>query len=239
DINLRSQERLETYLATQRSEGKEPDPVELAKLRQQTRTELQGILSPPQLEEYLLRYSQNASNLRADFGQLRYFNPTPDEFRAIFRATDTVDQQIQMLADASDPNGLAQRKALEDQRENAIKVALGAKRYEEYRLLQDPIYRDAVAKAQEAGTPEAARAIYLVNLTAASDQERIRADPTLTAEQKAIELKKLELEQLQANTVATGGELPPEPAPAPPPRRTHVVRPGDSISVVALLYGVP
>jgi len=239
DINLRSQERLETYLATQRSEGKEPDPVELAKLRQQTRTELQGILSPPQLEEYLLRYSQNASNLRADFGQLRYFNPTPDEFRAIFRATDTVDQQIQMLADASDPNGLAQRKALEDQRENGIKIALGAKRYEEYRLLQDPIYRDAVATALQAGTPEAVRAIYAIKLTAASEQQRIQADPDLTAEQKAIKLKELELQQLQANTVATGGELPPEPPPAPPPRKTHMIRPGDTPALVALLYGVP
>jgi LysM repeat protein len=239
DVSVRSQGRLDAYLAAQRGEGKDPDPVELAKLRQQTRLDLQRILNPAQLEEFLLRYSQDATNLRADFGQLRFFNPSADEFRAVFRASDTLDQQIQMLANASDPNSVAQRKALEDQRENAIKVALGSKRYEEYRMLQDPLYREAVAIAQQAGTPEAAKAIYAVNLTAASDQERIRADPTLTAEQKAIELKKLELEQLQANTVASGGELPPEPAPAPPPRRAHVVRPGDSIAVVALLYGLP
>src|SRR6185436_18849167 len=105
----------------------------------------------------------------------RFFNPTQDEFRNIFRATDTLDQQIQLLADSTDPNSLAQRKALENQRENAIKVALGSKRYEEYRLLQDPIYRDAVAMAQAAGTPDAARAIYAVNLTAASEQQRIQA----------------------------------------------------------------
>jgi LysM repeat protein len=239
EVSVRSQERLDSYLAAQRSEGKDPDPVELAKFRQQTRLDLQKVLTPAQLEEFLLRYSQNASNMRADFGQLRYFNPTPDEFRAVFRATDTLDQQIQLLADASDPNALAQRKALEDQRENAIKVTLGPKRYEEYRMLQDPLYRDAVALAVQAGTPEAARAIYAINLTAASDQEKIRADPTLTTDQKAIELKKLELDQLQANTVATGGELPPEPPAPSPPRRTHVVRPGDTIAVVALIYGVP
>src|SRR5439155_3173401 len=113
---------------------------------------------PAQLEEFLLRYSQNATNLRADFGQLRFFNPSQDEFRAVFRASDTLDQQIQMLADATDPNSVAQRKALEDHRENAIKVALGAKRYEEYRMLHDPLYRDAVAMSQQAGTPEAAKA---------------------------------------------------------------------------------
>ena len=38
------------------------------------------------------------------FGQLRYFNPTPDEFRAVFRATDALDQKIQLLADAKDPS---------------------------------------------------------------------------------------------------------------------------------------
>ncbi|HYV28196.1 MAG TPA: LysM domain-containing protein [Candidatus Eisenbacteria bacterium] len=239
EVNLRSQERLESYLASQRVDGKDPDPVEVAKLRQQTRTDLQRILTPPQLEEYLLRYSQNASNLRADFGQLRFFNPTQDEFRNVFRATDNLDQQIQLLADSTDSNSVAQRKALEDQRENAIKVALGTKRYEEYRLLQDPIYREAVALAQAAGTPDAARSIYAVNLTAASEQQRIQADPDLTPEQKAIKLKELELQQLQANTAATGGDLPPEPAPTAPPRRTHVVRPGDSAAVLALVYGVP
>jgi len=50
------------------------------------------------------------------------------------------------------------------------------------------------------------------------------------------------LEQLKANTVATGQDLPPEPtAPAQttPPPRTHVIRPGDSLGVVGLIYGLP
>jgi len=240
-INERSQERLQAYLEAQKTKGEEPDPLELAKLRQQTRAELQKILSSGQLEEFLLRYSQNANNLRADFGQLRYFNPTPDEFRAAFRATDTLDQQLQLLGPGDDPNTVSQRKALEAQRENALKLALGAKRYEEYRNLQDPLYRDAVATAQAAGTPEAARDIYAINLAAASEQDRIRADTNLTKEQKDIKLKELDLDQTKANAVAAGQELPPEPpTPAPPPRkRTHVILPGDSVAVVALMYGVP
>ena len=63
DVNLRSQERMEAYLDAQRRAGKTPDPVELAKLRQQTRDDLAHVLSPPELEEYLLRYSQDASEL--------------------------------------------------------------------------------------------------------------------------------------------------------------------------------
>jgi LysM repeat protein len=243
DVSLRSQDRMQAYLDAQRSAGKEPDPADLAKLRQQTRDSLARLLSPPELEEFLLRYSQNANDLRTEFGQLHFFDATRDEFRAVFRATDAVDQRIQSLADAKDPGSLAAIKALEDQRENAIKVALGAKRYEEYRLLHDPVYRDAVAAADEAGTPEAAGTFYAINLAALAEQSRIRGDTNLTADQKNIELKRLELEQLQANTIAKGGDLPPEPPPPPPtpppPKRVYVLGPGDSAATIAMMYGLP
>jgi len=243
EINIHSQNRLQSYLDAARREGRNPDPAELAKIRQQTRTELQRILSPPQLEEFLLRYSESAATLRAEMGQLKYFNATPEEFRLLFRSTDQLNEQIQVLAATSDANSLTQRKSLEDQRENAIKLALGPKRYEEYRLLQDPLYRDAVASAQQAGTPDSVWLMYQINLASASEQGRIQADANLTPEQKAIELKRLELEQLQANTAATGQELPPDPTVAgglqPTPKKTYTIRPGDSASVVSMIYGVP
>ena len=243
DISVRSQERLQTYVDEQQRTGDPLDPVELARLREQTRSELQHVLSPSQLEEFLLRYSQNANNWRTEFGQLRYFNATPDEFRAVFRATDTIDQQIQLLADATDANSVTQRKTLEEQRENTLKLALGSKRYEEYQLLQDPVYRDAVAQAQQAGTPEAVRTIYEINLATASEQNRIQADTNLTASQRSIELKRVELEQLKASTLAAGQDVPPDPSttpvPSTPQRRTHLVRAGDSPAVVALMYGLP
>jgi LysM repeat protein len=240
NVSTRSQERMQAYLDAQRNAGKDPDPVELAKLRQQTRDDLARLLSPPELEEFLLRYSQVANDLRADFGQLHFFDPTPDEFRAVFRATDALDQRIQLLADAKDPGSLQARKALEDQRENAIKTALGPKRYEQYRLLHDPTYRDAVAAAEEAGTPEAAQALYAIDLAAQGEQDRIRGDTNLTDSQKSVELKKLELEQLQANTVAKGQDLPPEPPPEPPPpKKVYVLSSGDSADTIALMYGLP
>jgi hypothetical protein len=241
DINARSEGKIQAYVDAQRAQGKEPDPVELAKLRQQTRDELARVLAPAQLEEFLLRYSQYANTLRASFGQLQYFNPTPDEFRAVFRATDSLDQQIQLLADSTDPNAVQTRKALQAQREEALKSALGAKRYDEYQLLHDPLYRDAVAKADEAGAPETARLIYQINLAAASTQADIRSNADLTSDQKAIELKQLELDQLKANSLAVGQQLPPDPnAPQPiVPRRTYTLRPGDSAATIGIIYGVP
>ncbi len=242
EINVRSQDRLQAYLDAQRNAGKAPDPAELAKLRQQTRDELASVLSPPDLEEFLLRYSQDANDLRAQFGQLGFFDPTPDEFREVFRATDDLDQRIQLLADATDPASVAARNALEAQRENAIKIALGPERYQEYQMLQDPVYRDAVAAADEAGTPDAAQSLYAINLAALAEQNRINSDTNLTADQKNIELKQLEVQQLQAGAVATGQELPPEPPPAPttpPPKKVYVLGPGDSAATIALMYGLP
>jgi hypothetical protein len=242
EANLRSQDRLEAYMDAQRRAGKEPDPVELAKLRQQTRDELAHVLSPPELEEFLLRYSQDATDLRTEFGQLRFFNATPDEFRAVFRATDALDQRIELLANATDPGSLSARKALEDQRANAIKVALGPQRYQDYQMLHDPVYRDAVATAEEADTPEAAQAIYAINLAALAEQSRIRGNTNLTAEQKNLELKRIELQQLQANTVAMGQDLPDEPPPLPPIpqlKKVYVLGPGDSAATLASMYGLP
>jgi hypothetical protein len=202
--------------------------------------ELAGVLSPECLEEYLLRYSQYANVLRAEFGKRQFFNPTADEFRAVFLATDNLDYQIQVLGDSSDPIAARTREALFAQRDQAIKTALGPARYEEYQLLQDPLYRDAMAAAQQAGAPQTARNLYLINMAAAASSNSIYADANLTPDQKAIELKQLELDQLKANTLVTGGQLPPQPAPSPNPiRRTYTLRQGDSPAVIGMIYGVP
>jgi LysM repeat protein len=239
EVNQHSQERMQAYLEGLAREGKNPEPAEMARLRRQTREDLARVLPAAQLEEYLLRYSQNANNLRATFGDLT-FTPTRDEFREVFKATDTIDQQLEGLT-GNDPNSQRARRALEQQREEAIKVALGPKRYEEYRELHDPLYRQAVATAQAAGTPEAARDLYAGELLAANEQLRIQNDANLTADQKNIEAKRTELDQLRANALLTGQDLPPEPppVPAPPPRRTYTVGPGDSAAVVSMIHGVP
>jgi LysM repeat protein len=249
DISARSHDRLQAYLETQRQQGKNADSAELARFRQQTRNELAAVLTPPQLEEYLLRYSQNASDLRTQLGQLKYFNATPDEFRAIFRATDGLEEQLQLLSGSIDPNSVSQRQALQRQIDNATKLALGSDRYEQYTLLHDPAYRNAVATAQQAGTPEAASTIYQINLATAQQQATIRSNTNLSPEQLAIELKRIELEQLKASAQATGQEVPPEqpalPATEPsstpaPPVKVHpyVVGVADTISSVAMRYGV-
>ncbi|HEY5915242.1 MAG TPA: LysM domain-containing protein [Verrucomicrobiae bacterium] len=239
-ISARSDDRLQAYLEAQRAAGKPADPVELARLNQQTRDELARVLPPGQLEEYLLRYSQSANNLRETLGRLQFFNATPDEFRKVFRDTEDIDQRLQLLSGSDDPASIQARRSLEAQKENAIKNALGPRRYEEYRLLHDPLYRDAVATAEETGTPESARLLYQINLAAASTQNAITNNPDLDPDQQAVALKELELDQMKANTLATGRQLPPDPSTATQPiRRTYTLRPGDTPAVIGMIYGVP
>ena len=239
-ITTRSQEQLQAYLAAQRKDGKPADPAELARLRQQTRTELASVLSPLQLEEFLLRYSQNSAALRTELGQLKFFEATPDEYRAMFRATDPYDVQIQALSGGTDANSREQVQALQDQREHMLQLALGPERYELYRRLHDPAYRDAYAQALAAGAPETAQTLYEINQATAAQQAVINADPTLTASQRAIEAKRTDLQQLEAATVALGQPLPPEPPPAPrpDPKTVHIVASGEGLNRVAQLYGV-
>ena len=240
EIAARAQDRLEEYTEAQRQAGKPLEPSELARLQQQTRQELAGVLTPPQIEEYLLRYSQNAGSLRTELGGLKYFDSSQDEFRAMFQATDSIDLQLQLLANATDTSSVQLREALLAQRENALKLALGKDRYEHYRLLHDPVYRDAFATAQQAGDPNAALTLYEINQTTAQELTRIRANTNFSSEQLAIELKKAELEQLKALAQALGQEVPedPPPAPKPQPKKVHVLTPGENLSFLSRLYGV-
>ena len=246
DISVRAQERLQAYLQSLSQAGKPPDPAELAKLRQQTRDELAQTLTPQQLEEYLLRYSQDASSLRAQLGQLKFFNASPDEFRSIFRLTDSIDQQLQLLGPGNDPNTVAQRNSLLQQRDNALKLALGPGRYARFTLLQDPAYRDAFAAAQQAGNPDAVQTLYQINLATAQQQASIRANTNLTPEQIAIQMKQAELDQAKANAQALGQEPSDESSASPnsqapaSPVRTHpyVLGAAQTAASVAATYGV-
>lgn len=244
NISARAEQRLQDYLNSVKAAGKTPDLAEMARMRQETRNELAGVLTPQQLEEYLLRYSQTANELRAELGKLKYFNATPDEFRSIFRSTDAIDEQIALLGSASDPITVSQRNTLEQQRDNAIKQVLGPDRYRQFAELHDPLYQQALVTATQNGDPASADAIYAVNLAAESDQNSIQSNTNLTDSQKAIALKQLELDQLKASAEASGQPVPPEnttqpAAPQPPPPPVHVMGQTETVQALSRLYGVP
>ena len=213
-------------LASLRIGGKTVSPADQVKVEQDLRTQLAAVLSPQQLEEFNLRYSANAQNLRSDLGQLKFFKTTPDEFRNLFRATDGLDLKIRMLGDATEPAAQQELQGLKQQRETAVKNTVGPERYAEYVRLQDPAYRDAMATATNSagGTlPQSAGLIYRINQESAVERELVLLDPNLTESQRAIEMLKIQLEQVKAQSQARGETLPPETSAQPPAPPTAVV----------------
>ena len=246
DVTQRSEERAQAYLEAQQQAGKTADPAELARLRLETRNELAKLLNPAQLEEFLLRYSQTAINLRQSFQGLQL---TPDEFRKLFHATDSLDEQIELNFSGDGPGVARQRDALAKSREDAIKTALGPDRYQQYvasQLAQDPAYRDALAAVQQAGvSPSAVSSLYALNVATAQELARIQNDPTLTDEARAAQIKALQDQQQSARNQLLGinqAQQPPLPLPPPPPdsgpTQTHSFSPGETIYQIADQYGV-
>jgi hypothetical protein len=203
NINSQGSQRMADYLAKISAANQQPDPAELARLRQQTRDELARVLTPTQLEEYLLRYSENGIQLRDRF---RGLDLKPEEFRSLFRSLDSIDQQIQLLGSANDAASQLRRTQLDLEREHAVEQTLGADRYAAFQITRDPAFVQAKAAAQSAGaTPEAAFGLYLINKLVEDERRRINADQTLTTAQRIEQLQHATTEQ-EKSLLALFGE---------------------------------
>lgn len=234
-ISARSRDRQQSYLEQLTASGQTPNAAEMAKLREKTRTELAEILSPAQLEEFLLRHSSNAIRMRQE---LKTISPTAEEFRALFRATDAIDRELALDAGGDDPVSVKKREALEQQRVAALKNTLGADRYAVYQAGQTNGTEVAVDATLPKGVPpEIGQALLEIKQAVALEQDRIRGDASLTAGQKSAELKTIEEQQKKATAQLLGQE-PVVPTPQPVPNRTHLIGPGETLANLSLRFGV-
>ena len=196
EICSRSIERTQGAFWARVNDGQQPNPVDMAHLREQTRVDLRKILSPDAMEEFLLRYSHNSEQLRAElFGM----NPTAEEFRKVFRSTDSIEHQMQLEFGGVESMSQQQRERYERQREAAIKETLGVKRYEEYLTTKDPLYRQAQSTARQYGAPDKAiRPIYQMTKRTEEKRRKILVDAAMTPEQKSAALNAVNIEQMQS-----------------------------------------
>jgi len=196
EICGRSIERSQSAQWARFNDGQPLNAVEMARLREQTRADLRKILGPDAMEEFLLRYSHNGHNLR---NELRGFEPTPEEFRKILRATDAMDHQLQLEYGGVEALSPQQRERHLAQRENAIKEALGPKRYQDYLVVKDPLYRQAQATASQYGAPpKAIMPIYQMTKANESRRQKILNDAALTPQQKSEAINTVNQEQMRA-----------------------------------------
>ena len=196
EICGRSIERAQSAQWARFNDGQPLNSVEMAKLREQTRSELRKVLSADGMEEFLLRYSHNGHTLR---NELRGFEPTPEEFRKILRATDAMDHQLQLEYGGPEALSQQQRERHMAQRDAAIKEALGPKRYQDYLMVKDPLYRQAQATASQYGAPaKAIMPIYQMTKANESRRQKILNDTALTPQQKSEAISAVNQEQLRA-----------------------------------------
>lgn len=240
EIAQRSRTRMTAYVAQAQALGQPPNPAEVARLRDETRQQLAAVLPAAALEEFLLRYSENANQLRRE---LNGFNATPEEFRALFRAVDAIDNSLAVRAAGNDADAQRARAVLEAQRLSAIRTALGPQRFAAYQTLTDPAYREAITLAEQVGGDgDTALALYEISRKAGEELSRIRNDPALNEAQRLLQLREAEADQLRARAEVLGGPAaeasPATPPVAEPPMRAHAITPGDTLGILAQRYGV-
>jgi hypothetical protein len=195
EICARSMDRHQAYQMARMNAGAAPDNIELAKLRDQTRSDLSKVLSPEEVEEFLLRYSHNSSRLRQD---MRGLELTPEEFRKIFRAIDPVEHQAQVEYGGPEALSPKQREHLEAQRDQAIREALSPARYQQYAQMKDPIYKQAQFTAMTYGmNGKAVKPLYEMHKSMEAKRLQISTNKALSEQERNQAIQSLGLEQQQ------------------------------------------
>lgn len=193
EICSRSLDRHLGYQNNRQNEGIFLNQGDLARLREQTRTDLSQILTPEELEEFLLRYSHNANRLRQDLAALE---PTPDEFRSVFRAVDTLEHRLQLEFGALDSLSARQREDFEKQREASIKRVLPADRYQKYLVGRYPLFRQAQLAVRRAGLSDSVvLGFYEVLNDHESKRREVLNNTSLSSDQRQLALQTIEKEK--------------------------------------------
>lgn len=117
------------------------DNAKLAALEKEQLAAIAAVLTPQELQEYRLRISTTADTLR---NELLAFNPTEEEFRALFRLRDSLDDRfglgagLALSADLSRQRGEAMQQTNEQ-----FKATLTPERAAEFERASDYNYRRA------------------------------------------------------------------------------------------------
>lgn len=158
-------------------------------MRAEREAELAKVLSPEEFEQYQLRNSYTARNMREN---LSGFQPNEDEFRQIFQSRKTFDDQFALTRDGGDEAYRTEKKAAEEKLNAQLKAVLGEDRFHDYELSQDERFRDIYDFAQRYDLPrEKAETVYEVRIAAELERRRIQSDASLNAEARTAALQSL------------------------------------------------
>lgn len=113
------------------------DREKISLLEKEQRADIAAVLTPQEMEDYELRSSQTANQLRS---QLALFNPTEQEFRAIFKLQQAFDDKYgsPMTMTAA---SFRERQARQQELTEQIKAVISPDRVDAYKQAVDPAYQ--------------------------------------------------------------------------------------------------
>jgi hypothetical protein len=191
-----AQQKIEAYQEQQRLQGNAIDPMQMVRLREEPLVQLASVLAPEAYDEFVLRYSPAAQQLRE---MMRTLDLTPDQFRELYSALSGIIGQPVYFYAGSDPALLKQQQDLSAQSEAVIKATLGAAVYAGYQLNQDPLYRSSQDLAQQLSLPASVvLPIYQINRATQAEMDRIRKDDTLSNDEKVEALAQTQVQEQQS-----------------------------------------
>ena len=184
------------------------DQEAIKQLQRQRRAELATVLTPEELDEYDLRHSETANNMRT---QLAGFQPSEDEFRRIFRLQKTFDDNFEQAFDARDDVATeAKARAQQDAQAalNAeVQKILGPERFAEYQRAQDMDYRALLQLGDRFELPaEVANRVYSMKLAAEQYKLQVETNPNITEAQREQMIAALARETERSVTATLGDQ---------------------------------
>ena len=184
--------------------GRNPEGrAKLNALRAQREAEMAQVLGPQDYEQYQLRTSWTARNMREDLGS---FEPTEWEFREIFKLRKAFDDQFRFGREGGDEAAREQRRQIQQQIDEQTRSLLGEERYAQYQLAQDERFRDVYEFTQRAELPkDMAQTLYDMQRTAEAARQQVLNDQSIAPDQRAAALAAL-TDETKRSLSATLGE---------------------------------
>jgi hypothetical protein len=173
----------------------EDDKLEQKRLNEAMRADLAGVLTPQEMQEFDLRMSDTAMQLRHN---LWGFEPSEEEFRRLFASRQAFEEKYGPYGgtvDRTDPAARAEMDAARRAMEDEMKTALGSERFAEYQRAQDHQFQllSRIADRFDSPAGAAARA-YEMRKTVDDEVNRLRRNRELSDEQRREAMAAIRLE---------------------------------------------
>jgi uncharacterized membrane protein len=185
------------------------DLEELKQLQRQRQAELASMLTSEELEEYELRHSDTADNLR---GALGAFLPNEEEFRKIFKLQRTYDLEFDQGFDNRDHAAMEIRSRAAFQAGEALNSelakTLGPERFAQYQRAQDGDYRALLQVTDRFGvSADVASRVFNMKQAAEAIKAQVESNPNLTDAQRAQAVAGIARQTERSVAAAMGNEV--------------------------------